>query len=146
VLTREGAYVRAPGDDAARAADTTAGVALLAAIADGGATPPDLRTLAAAAGIAERDATSLSAALEREGAIVRFGGDLAYPTARFAAAADVVRARCEAQGSITLADLRDALGTSRRVAQGLLERLDADGVTRRIGDARVLRRRAEARR
>jgi hypothetical protein len=34
------------------------------------------------------------------------------------------------------------LGISRKTAQMLLERFDADGVTRRQGDERVLRRRA----
>ena len=37
---------------------------------------------------------------------------------------------------------RDALDVSRRVAQLLLERYDADGLTRRVGDERVLRRAA----
>ena len=50
-------------------------------------------------------------------------------------------ARCNEHESIALAELRDDLGASRRIAQGLLERLDADGVTRRVGDRRVLRRR-----
>ncbi len=55
-----------------------------------------------------------------------------------------MRARCAEHGSITLAELRDDLGASRRIAQGLLERLDADGFTRRDGDRRVLRRRSSA--
>ena len=41
---------------------------------------------------------------------------------------------------ITLAGFRDALGASRKTAQLLLERYDADGLTRRVGDERVLRR------
>jgi len=41
------------------------------------------------------------------------------------------------EGSITLARLRDELRTSRRYAQALLEHLDAQRVTRRIGDERV---------
>jgi selenocysteine-specific elongation factor len=41
---------------------------------------------------------------------------------------------------ITLAGFRDALGVGRRTAQLVLERYDADGVTRRLGDRRVLRR------
>ena len=47
-----------------------------------------------------------------------------------------------AAGSITLARFRDLLGTSRKPAQLLLERFDADGLTRRVGDERVLRRKA----
>jgi selenocysteine-specific elongation factor len=41
---------------------------------------------------------------------------------------------------ITLPGFRDALGVGRRTAQLLLERYDADGITRRLGDERVLRR------
>jgi selenocysteine-specific elongation factor len=57
-----------------------------------------------------------------------------------------VRARVEgviaAEGSITLARLRDELDTSRRYAQALLEHLDAERVTKRMpDDTRVLRRR-----
>ena len=51
---------------------------------------------------------------------------------------------CRAGGRFTLAELRDATGTSRRYAQAMLERMDADGITRRVGDYRVLRRRAAA--
>jgi selenocysteine-specific elongation factor len=43
-------------------------------------------------------------------------------------------------GAITLAQLRDALGTSRKFAQALLEHLDAERVTLRRGDEHVLRR------
>ena len=45
----------------------------------------------------------------------------------------------ESQERATLADVRDHLGTSRKVAQAFLERLDQERITRRIGDARVLR-------
>ncbi len=44
------------------------------------------------------------------------------------------------QERATLADVRDRLGTSRKVAQAFLEHLDTIRVTRRVGDARVLRR------
>ena len=49
-----------------------------------------------------------------------------------------------AEGTITLARLRDELQTSRRYAQALLEHLDAQRVTRRIGDERVPGSRAPA--
>jgi selenocysteine-specific elongation factor len=39
---------------------------------------------------------------------------------------------------ITLADVRDRFGTSRKYAQAMLELLDARKVTRRIGDERIL--------
>ena len=51
---------------------------------------------------------------------------------------------CRASGEITLARFRDLVGTGRRDAQLLLERFDRDGLTRRVGDARVLRRGRES--
>jgi selenocysteine-specific elongation factor len=61
------------------------------------------------------------------------------------AALDDVRARAvaiaAAEGSITLARLRDELSTSRRYAQALLEALDSERVLLRLpDDRRVLRR------
>ena len=79
--------------------------------------------------------------LEREGRIVRLGDGLAVTRGAYDEAVAHVRAGCEAAGSYTLAELRDATGSSRRYAQALLERMDRDGLTRRVGDARVLRRR-----
>jgi selenocysteine-specific elongation factor len=52
-----------------------------------------------------------------------------------------VVAAIERDGSITLAGARDELGTSRKYAQAYLEHLDAEHVTLRRGDERVLRRR-----
>ena len=127
-------------------ADSTGGhtaeaEALLSALASGGFTPPDLPSLQLASGLSEREFNALAAALERAGRLVRFGGDLAYTSEHFARAREIVVARCTEHGSIALAELRDELGASRRIAQALLERLDADGVTRRVEDRRVLRRR-----
>jgi selenocysteine-specific elongation factor len=52
----------------------------------------------------------------------------------------VLLAECRSSGRITLGRFRDLAGTGRRDAQLLLERFDRDGLTRRVGDARVLRR------
>jgi selenocysteine-specific elongation factor len=41
-------------------------------------------------------------------------------------------------GPATVSELRQALGSSRRIMVPLLERLDRDGVTRRVGDKRML--------
>ena len=43
------------------------------------------------------------------------------------------------KGRITLAEVRDLFGTTRKYAQALLEHLDATGVTIRDGDFRKLR-------
>lgn len=49
-----------------------------------------------------------------------------------------IRTHIQQQGSITLAQVRDLFQTSRKYAQALLEYLDGVGVTRRVGDERVL--------
>jgi selenocysteine-specific elongation factor len=61
-----------------------------------------------------------------------------HPDALAAVEARLV-ALAERDGEVTLAGLRDALGTSRKYAQALLEHFDAARVTLRVGDARVLR-------
>jgi hypothetical protein len=85
---------------------------------------------------------ALAEVLEARGRAVIVGDGSAIGRAAYASARDLLVAECEAAGSITLARFRDLLGSSRRPAQLLLERFDADGLTRRIGDARVLRRSA----
>jgi selenocysteine-specific elongation factor len=81
-------------------------------------------------------------ALREAGRAVRIGRNIwAHPDA-LAAVDERVRGIIEAEGSITLARLRDELQTSRKFAQALLEHLDAARVTlRRPDDSRVLRRR-----
>ncbi|KRT75738.1 MAG: selenocysteine-specific translation elongation factor, selenocysteine-specific elongation factor, partial [Armatimonadetes bacterium CSP1-3] len=49
-----------------------------------------------------------------------------------------VAAQIEASGEITVAQLRDTLGTSRKFALALLEYFDGIRLTRRVGDRRVL--------
>jgi selenocysteine-specific elongation factor len=80
--------------------------------------------------------------LERNGRLVRLGGGYAVSQAAYERALALVVEECESAGQIALARFRDLVGCGRRDAQLLLERLDADGVTRRVGDARVLRRSA----
>ena len=78
---------------------------------------------------------ALARFLEGEGRLVRVGDGYAISPDAYE------RARSVLVDGITLAQFRDALGVGRKTAQMLLERFDADGVTRRVGDARVLRRR-----
>jgi selenocysteine-specific elongation factor len=80
--------------------------------------------------------------LEEQGRLVRVGDGLAVGTQGYEEAKRAMVEECEREGKITLARFRDLLGISRRPAQLLLERFDADGLTRRIGDERVLRRSA----
>jgi selenocysteine-specific elongation factor len=86
----------------------------------------------------------LAAYLEGEGRLVRVGDGLAVSPAAYAQARRALVEECKRAGSVRLARFRDLLGISRKPAQLLLERFDADGLTRRVGDERVLRRGAAA--
>jgi selenocysteine-specific elongation factor len=72
---------------------------------------------------------------------VRLPGGLVLDRVEYERAREVIVSECEREGTITLARARDLLGTSRKTAQAILERLDGDHVTLRIGDERRLRRR-----
>jgi len=80
--------------------------------------------------------------LEATGTLVALGDGYAIGADAYVLARDKALEECRETGQITLARFRDLVGTGRRDAQLLLERLDRDGLTRRVGDARVLRRAA----
>lgn len=78
-------------------------------------------------------------ALAHKGELVRVSDDVAFTRAAFAAAVALVRDVVNRDGTVTVASLRDRMGASRRPVLALLEYLDAQRITRRVGDARVLR-------
>ena len=129
-LERRGAKAYAPGASASLGDRAEAAALLETELREAGLSP----VKAADAGLA--------AYLEGESRLVRLPDGYAIGTDAFAEARRLVVEECEATGSITLARFRDLAAINRKAAQLLLERLDTDGVTRRVGDARVLRRRA----
>ena len=119
-LERRGSRLYAPG---ARSPACEGGDELLAELELAGYNP-----------VKVEDA-GLARALEQQGQLVRLGDDTAVGRAAYEQARAALVAECTAAGSITLARFRDLLGIGRRAAQLLLERFDADGLTRRTGDA-----------
>jgi selenocysteine-specific elongation factor len=83
--------------------------------------------------------TEVVRALERRGDVVRLSDDVAFARDAYAKAVELVREMVAATGSVTVAQLRDRMGASRRPVLALLEHLDAERVTRRVGDERILR-------
>ena len=79
--------------------------------------------------------------LLKRGDAVELGGSLFAAREAAEAVLDRIKTICKEQGEISLAGLRDSLGTSRKYAQAWLEYSDAAGVTSRTGDVRVLTRR-----
>ena len=71
----------------------------------------------------------------------KVGEDLYYEACNLRPSSARISSAMEAAGQLTLAEVRDLLGTSRKYAQALLEHMDSEGLTLRVGDARRLRRR-----
>jgi selenocysteine-specific elongation factor len=106
-------------------------------LGDHAAAAEELEARLAAEDLVRVDDLRLAGFLEEHGTLKRVGGGFAVSAALY----DRGRETLETLTPITLAGFRDALGVSRRTAQLLLERFDADGITRRIGDERRLRSR-----
>ena len=77
--------------------------------------------------------------LLQTGEAIDLGADVVMLAEGFARATETVKRFLRERGSATASELRQTLGTTRRVVIPLLERLDREGVTRREGDRRVLR-------
>ena len=114
---------------------------LAASVAAARFAPPTLALLVEQAGLSRRDVERLLAVLVRRGELVRVKEDLWFSAAAVDDARRLLAETLESQPQITLAEFRDALTTGRRNAQALLEHFDGEGLTRRVGEARVLRRR-----
>ncbi len=83
----------------------------------------------------------LLAYLEDRGDIVRVDERVVFAAEAYREMMERVVAHLKERETITLAQVRDLLGTSRRYAQALLEHMDQQRITRRVGDERVLRKR-----
>lgn len=75
--------------------------------------------------------------LVRRGLVLESEGTYFAPSALDAAAVIVARLLTEHPEGVTVAQIRDALGTSRKFLLPLLTMLDGRGITRRRGDLRI---------
>ena len=82
----------------------------------------------------------LLAYLEDCGDIVRVDEGTVFAAEAYREMVERVVAHLKERETVTLAQVRDMLGTSRKYAQALLEYMDQQRITRRVGDERVLRR------
>jgi selenocysteine-specific elongation factor len=97
--------------------------------------PPSLPDAMQQSGAGEE----LVRALVQRRDIVRVSGEVAFTKAAFDSAVEIVKEIVAVNGSVTVAQLRDRMSASRRPVLALLEYLDAQRVTRRVGDSRLLR-------
>jgi selenocysteine-specific elongation factor len=100
-----------------------------------GAEPPSVAELEAECGANTR---ALLRLLEREGAVVQVEGERYYATRALDALIGTLRAATTPGRPYTPAELRDALGLSRKYLIPLLEYWDRAGITERRGSERFI--------
>ncbi len=112
---------------------------LVAAYQAGGFQPPDPASFAGAAGGNKDNLKDLFDVCVAEGELVHIGEDIYLHATAEEDMRKRISERLAAGGpGITVAEIRDLLGTTRKYAVPLCEYLDRAGVTRREGDLRVL--------
>ena len=113
--------------------------ALLAAWTDKRFSPPTPQEVAKEIHVPVVEAEKVADALVEKGEAVRMPtGDLIFSVDAWEEAVAFVRNHLNTHKSMTLAEFRDGLQTSRKFALGLLEQMDEKKITRRMGDQRVL--------
>ena len=79
------------------------------------------------------------AALLDQGRLRQVSSEVVLLAETYETMVDRVREVLQHKGTLTVAEARDLFGTSRKYVLALLEHLDAQGLTQRIGDERRLR-------
>jgi selenocysteine-specific elongation factor len=96
-------------------------------------TTPSFKDVAATLG------ETVTQALVEGGDLVRLSADVLLLPETYNELLDWVKRTIDERGNVNVAALRDAFHTSRKYALALLEHLDDQHITRRVGDDRVLR-------
>ena len=108
---------------------------LIALLGRAGYAPPSLAEAKQQSGATDE----MVRAIAQRGDIVRVSEDVAFSKEAYESAVAMVKEIIAASGTVTVAELRDRMHASRRPVLALLEHLDSQRVTRRVGDSRVLR-------
>jgi selenocysteine-specific elongation factor len=111
---------------------------LAEAVRSGGMSPPDASDLAATAGSRSAVVPDLLALLRDEQKLVEISASLYLDFDVEAELRRRVANRLADGSTMTMADLRDLLGTTRKYAVPIGEYLDRIGLTKREGDVRRL--------
>jgi selenocysteine-specific elongation factor len=130
-VVRDGAVIRLRAHGVALSVDQREEAdRALASLRSSGASPPTLRDIGVG--------VELAKAMERLGEVEFVTPEIAYATDVWRDIEAKVARFIATNGPATVSQIRDAIGTSRKYAVPLLEKLDATGVTRRTGDLREL--------
>lgn len=135
LVVDEGVVIRLPDHAVTFSLQQQAAIdALLAEIARDPINTPSAREAA------KRVGEDVFAALLSRGDLVQVENEVIFEAETYRELTERVIAHIQSSGAITVAEARDLFGTSRKYVLGLLEHLDEEGITRRMGDERVLGR------
>jgi selenocysteine-specific elongation factor len=133
-LSGEGTVVRLPQHQVTFSAEQQRRIdELLAQLAESPYSTPSVAECEAAIGL-----EALNVLLD-EGRLVRVSDTVLFLADTYREMVERVVAHIEAEGSITVAQVRDMFQASRKYALALMEHLDDQRITKRVGDERVLR-------
>jgi selenocysteine-specific elongation factor len=106
---------------------------------DAGLTPPELATLPAATGVAPAIADRMLKLLQRQKVLLKLEAVVFHDAALKKLKADVLAMKAiGGSDRIDVGTFKERFGVTRKFAIPLLEYLDRERVTRRVGDARVI--------
>ncbi len=110
------------------------------AFRQGGLTPPDPAVVASASGAPASVATQVMHLLQRQKVLVKIDTLLFHDEALQRLKREVVKMKSEQAGQATISVpmFKERFGVTRRFAIPLLEYLDRERVTRRLGDVRLI--------
>lgn len=123
----------------ALAEESKARETLLALLRSQWLTPAFADELQVETGLDKNLARKVLGKLVTDGEVIRLSAELHFVTDAIADARGRVVAHLREHGQASAAELRDAMGVSRKYAIPLLEFFDSIGVTKREGDVRVLK-------
>ncbi|MDR2573325.1 MAG: selenocysteine-specific translation elongation factor [Desulfovibrio sp.] len=139
-LINEGEGLRLAGHTVRLGADASAlRQKLLAACQEAGMTPPNMPEILAALKINDKDAAPVLKLLCEEKALVKIKEGLYYDAAALNGILEQVRKWFHEHENMDLANLKEILGLSRKYLIALMEYMDRERITVRIGDFRRLR-------
>lgn len=131
ILVEEGTLVHLPSHEIQMSASQKAALdAFLDSLKKSPYAPPDDR-------IPDADLLSL---LIKQGRVVKVNNNIVFLSTVYNEMVDRIVLHIRDHGKVTLSQVRDMFGTSRKYAQALLEHMDEQKITRRVEDERVLRR------
>jgi selenocysteine-specific elongation factor len=139
-LVDEGESVRLP-DHKVRLKDEEKGLKAqaLKLIIEGDAAPPVLKDLASTMGADQAGIRSMLGLLEKEGMVVRVREDMFFSAEFMKRIKERLVEFIRKEGGVTPSQFQQVTGSSRKYNIPLLEYLDRQRFTMRVGDQRVLR-------